>query len=124
MTSETPYAPAMSSYDAMREFKALSDKSFQAEMVEQFIQAIGIFPAGTLVELSSGEIGVVVAEYRTRRLRPRVLILLDANKKKLRQSKVIDLQECAGDPASGESLSIKKSLESDAYGIDISTVSI
>ena len=39
MTSTGPYAYAMSSYDAMREFKFFSDVLFQAEMIEQFIQA-------------------------------------------------------------------------------------
>ena len=124
ITSWRSYAKAIAPSDAIKLLFGMRDKDFQTELVEAFIQAIGIYPAGTLVELSSGEVGVVVAEYRTRRLRPRVMILLDANKKKLRQSKVIDLQECAGGLASAESLSIKKSLESDAYGIDISTVSI
>lgn len=124
ITSWRSYAKAIAPSDAIKLLYGTRDKDFQAELVEAFIQAIGIYPAGTLVELSSGEVGVVVAEYRTRRLRPRVMVLLDANKKKLRQCKVIDLQGCAGDLASAESLSIKRSLESDAYGIDISTVSI
>jgi HD-GYP domain-containing protein (c-di-GMP phosphodiesterase class II) len=124
ITSWRSYAKAIAPSDAIKLLFGMRDIDFQTELVEAFIQAIGIYPAGTLVELSSGEVGVVVAEYRTRRLRPRVMILLDANKKKLRQSKVIDLQECAGGLASAGSLSIKKSLESDAYGIDISTVSI
>jgi len=97
------------------------DEDFQAELVEAFIQAIGIYPAGTLVELSSGEVGVVVAEYRTRRLRPKVMLLLDADKRRLATAKVIDLQEIAS--ASGAGIvTIKKSLEPDAYGIDLASV--
>ena len=91
MTRDRPYAKAMSSYDAMREFKAQSDVLFQAEMVEQFIQAIGIFPPGTLVELNTGEVGVVLKEQQAARLQPEIAIILGAEKEKLEDIKVLDL---------------------------------
>ena len=97
LTSNRHYAKAVSPSDAIKLLYEARDEDFQAELVESFIQAIGIYPAGTLVELSSGEVGVVVAEYRTRRLRPKVMLLLDANKNKLRNIKVIDLQETTDD---------------------------
>lgn len=121
LTSNRTYAKAVAPSDAIKLLYEARDEDFQAELVESFIQAIGIYPAGTLVELSSGEVGVVVAEYRTRRLRPKVMLLLDANKKQLRMSRVVDLQEQAG--ASGQpALSIKTSLEPEAYGIDLTRV--
>jgi HD-GYP domain-containing protein (c-di-GMP phosphodiesterase class II) len=119
MTSKRNYAKAVSPSDAIKLLYQARDEDFQAELVEAFIQAIGIYPAGTLVELSTGEVGVVVAEYRTRRLRPKVMLLLDANKNQLPRSKLIDLQESS---AQASSLSIKKSLEPEAYGIDLTTV--
>ncbi|MCB1690591.1 MAG: HD-GYP domain-containing protein [Halioglobus sp.] len=121
VTSNRSYAKAISPSDAIKLLYDLRDQDFQAELVEAFIQAIGIYPAGTLVELSSGEVGVVVAEYRTRRLRPKVLLLLDAHKNRLPAARVIDLQEVS--PGTGaQSLSIRKSLEPHAYGIDLSEV--
>ncbi|HEY6130526.1 MAG TPA: HD-GYP domain-containing protein, partial [Halioglobus sp.] len=122
MTSYRMYAPAISPSHAIKLLYNARDEDFQAELVESFIQAIGIYPAGTLVELSSGEVGVVVAEYRTRRLRPKVMLLLDANKNKLPTSRMIDLQE-ESDVAGAALLSIKKSLEPQAYGIDLSAIS-
>lgn len=123
MTSHRSYATAVSPSDAIKLLYRARDEEFQAELVEAFIQAIGIYPAGTLVELSSGEVGVVVAEYRTRRLRPKVMILLDADKRHLRKSKLVDLQQ-EMDPTGQPSLTISRSLEPDAYGIDLSQVSI
>jgi HD-GYP domain-containing protein (c-di-GMP phosphodiesterase class II) len=123
MTSQRVYARATSPSDAIKLLYAARDEDFQAELVEGFIQAIGIYPAGTLVELSTGEVGVVVAEYRTRRLRPKVMVLLDANKNALNKAKMIDLQEEGAD-STVPSLSIKKSLEPDAYGIDLTRVSL
>ncbi len=123
LTTKRHYAKAVSPSDAIKLLYEAREEDFQAELVESFIQAIGIYPAGTLVELSSGEVGVVVAEYRTRRLRPKVMLLLDANKNKLATSKLIDLQETT-DGSGAPSLSIKKSLEPEAYGIDLSVVKL
>jgi HD-GYP domain-containing protein (c-di-GMP phosphodiesterase class II) len=96
MTSKRPYAPAMSSFDAMREFTALADKHFQAEMVEQFIQAVGIFPAGTLVELNTGEVGVVLKEHQSTRLQPEIAVILDAEKKAVADFETVDLRNKDG----------------------------
>ncbi len=118
MTSERPYAPATSTYNAMREFKSLSDKSFQSEMVEQFIQAIGIFPSGTLVELNTGEVGVVIKEYSFQRLRPEVALILDSNKEPLSEIKVIDLHGNDDDSAAAPQVWIARGVEPGAYDID------
>ena len=115
MTSDRPYASAISSYDAMRELKSLSDKQFQAEMVEQFIQAIGIFPAGTLVELNTGEVGVVLKEHQSDRLRPELAIILDSDKQPLQDFEVIDLQKPEGPT---RTVWIERGLEPGAYDID------
>jgi HD-GYP domain-containing protein (c-di-GMP phosphodiesterase class II) len=123
VTSARSYAEATSPSDAIKMLYKSRDEEFQAELVEAFIQAVGIYPAGTLVELSSGEVGVVVAEYRTRRLRPKVMIILDSQKRTLPRSKVVDLQEVASREGR-ENLSIKRSLEPEAYGIDLSQIAI
>lgn len=122
VTSNRSHAKARSPSDAIKLLYGARDSEFQAELVEAFIQAVGIYPAGTLIELSSGEVGVVVAEYRTRRLRPKVMLLLDANKRELRENKVIDLQE---DPAEEvQSLRIIRSLEPGAYDLDLSAIAV
>lgn len=123
ITSKRSYAQPISPSDAIRMLYKSRDAEFQAELVEAFIQAIGIYPAGTLVELSSGEVGVVVAEYRSRRLRPKVMLLLDASKAPLPTSRIVDLQQTAPNE-SAASLSISKSLEPDAYGIDLTRIAM
>ncbi|MGI9308664.1 MAG: HD-GYP domain-containing protein, partial [Gammaproteobacteria bacterium] len=59
MTSSQPHSPAKSAYQAIRELNSLVGTQFQAELVEQFVQALGMFPTGTIVELNTGEVGVV-----------------------------------------------------------------
>jgi hypothetical protein len=99
------------------------DREFQAELVEEFIQAVGIYPAGSLVELSSGEVAVVIAEYRTRRLHPKVMVVLDAQKEPISTPRVIDLagQDHGGE---GDTVDIVASLEPEAYGIDMTAIQL
>ena len=119
MSIDRPYAAAKSSYDAMREFRSLADKSFQAELVEQFIKAVGIFPAGTLVELNTGEVGVVLKEHRASRLRPEVAIILDTNKRKLEDFRVIDLDDQPEETTNPDSLWIERGIEPGTYDINL-----
>ncbi len=116
ITSARPYVKALSPSAAVQKMYAWRDIDFQAELVEEFIQAVGLYPAGTLVELSSGEVAVVFAGYRTRRLRPQVLLVLDAAKRRLPEPRLLDLSEHT-QTADGRPLNIAASLEPGAYGI-------
>ena len=89
--------------------------------MEEFIQAVGIYPAGTLVELSNGEVGVVMASDSRRRLRPRIMVLLDADKNELSSPRAVDLSSNGGDNG-GAHVEILDSLEPNAHGIDLSRV--
>ncbi len=123
ITSQRPYAPAISPSNAVKKLYAWRDIDFQADLVEEFIQAIGIYPAGTLVELSNGEVGVVLAEYRTRRLRPDLLLLLDRAKRPLTNPRRLELRSVLRDD-DGEPLEIATSLEPGAFGIAPEALSI
>ena len=123
ITSQRPYAVPISPSNAVKKLYAWRDIDFHADLVEEFIQAIGIYPAGTLVELNSGEVGVVLAGYRTRRLRPKVLLLLDREKAPAANSRVVDLGK--GEQGSdGRALEIATSLEPGAFGLAPEALSI
>lgn len=119
MISHRTYAKAMSAYDAVRELKRLGDSTFSTELVELFIQAVGVFPTGTLVELNTGEVGVVTAQNRYRRLRPEVMLILDAKKKVREEFLTVDLLTCDGNAGrSDPAVWISHGLERGAFGID------
>ena len=67
MISARPYAAARSSYQAVQEIHGLADSAFQPELVEYFIKAIGVFPVGSIIELNTGEVGVVVSQTENNR---------------------------------------------------------
>ncbi|MCB1683723.1 MAG: HD-GYP domain-containing protein [Pseudomonadales bacterium] len=118
MISERPYAQAMSSYAAVQELQRQADVLYQKELVEHFIQAIGVFPVGAIVELNTGEVGVVMAQDSNRRLKPKVILILDGDKKARSHLVVVDLAVQERDENSPLSWWITKELPSNAYGID------
>ena len=123
VTSNRNHQQAISPSAAIKLLYQSRNIEFQAELVEVFIQAVGVYPAGTIVELSTGEVGVVVSEYRTRRLKPRVVLLLDADKNRLPEPQTVDLYSVAEEEAE-QQVSIAKSLEPNAYGIDLGQLDI
>jgi len=118
MTSHRPWTTARSPYDAIRELNTLANVQFQKEMVEQFVQAMGMFPTGSVVEMNTGEIGIVVEQNRIRRLRPKVLLVLDADKQPLREYRSVDLRKCPGDQGARNACWILRGHESGAFGLD------
>lgn len=117
MTSKRPYATAMSPHQAVAELYEYRDRKFQGELVEQFIQTCGIYPTGSLVELTDGRVGVVTAVHSLRRLRPTVMLLLGNDKQPLPKFFSVDLSEVELNEA-GEPLNVKNSLPLGAFGID------
>jgi HD-GYP domain-containing protein (c-di-GMP phosphodiesterase class II) len=91
MTSPRTYAPPLTAYQAMRELYRQAGTHYQESLVDKFVQAVGIFPVGAMVELSGGEIAVVVRHNQHRRLEPCVLVLTDGNRNRLNSPLEIDL---------------------------------
>ena len=119
MITARSYAKPKSAYDAVRELKRLGGIAFPAELIELFIQAVGVFPNGTLVELNTGEVGVVIGQNRYRRLRPQVTLILDAQKQAREDFTTVDLLTCDENSGKAEpSLWITQGLERGAYGIE------
>jgi HD-GYP domain-containing protein (c-di-GMP phosphodiesterase class II) len=118
MITSRPYASTQSSYGALRQLRSLAGSQFQPELVDQFTQAIGMFPTGTLVLLNTGEVAVVTAQSRVRRLRPEIMIILDAEKRPLDDYRVLDLNQVSATADDQASLWIEQGLEPGAYGVD------
>ena len=96
LTSIRPYAEPISPYSAMQQLQGWADTYFNAGLVELFIQAIGIFPVGTLVELSTGELAVVLEHSGPRRLKPKVLVVSAPDKTPREIPFVLDLLQGEG----------------------------
>lgn len=115
--SDRPFASPISPHDAVKKLYEWRNLDFQSELVEQFIQVVGIYPVGTIVELSDGRVGVIISQNRVWRLRPQIMMLLDENKEPLMEFVTTNLFTETED-ASGNALDILRSVEPGLYGID------
>ncbi|MCW8195332.1 DUF3391 domain-containing protein [Proteobacteria bacterium 005FR1] len=124
-----PIAPSK----AVARLYELRNTEFQEELVVEFIRAIGLYPTGTLVELSTGEVAVVVEQNFERRLKPKVMLVLDAVKSPLNKPVLLDLAEDERrkqaliekgkrTPAEIEKIEIARDLEPGSYGLDIARI--
>jgi HD-GYP domain-containing protein (c-di-GMP phosphodiesterase class II) len=91
LVSERPYHASVPPQAALKQIYAWRDRQFPAELAERFIQCMGIYPIGSLVELSSGDIGVVVTVNRVQRLKPRVALVLRSNYQPYPHGQIVDL---------------------------------
>ena len=124
-----PIAPSK----AVSRLYELRNIQFQEELVVEFIRAIGLYPTGTLVELNSGEVGVVVEQNFERRLKPKVMLVLDSVKATLPSPRLVDLAEDdrrkqalidSGKKAANkvEKLEIARDLEPGTFNVDVAKV--
>ncbi len=117
MTRQRSYQPAISSQKALEDLIRMRGSKFREPVVDQFVQCIGLYPIGTLVELNSGEVAVVIQQNQIRRLKPRVLVVLGPDKSIERRPRTLDLlmEPTFG---TGEAYRIVHSLPNNAYGIN------
>ena len=60
MISHRPYSEPQSQHKVLQQMYNWRNKLFQDELVEQFLQCLGVYPTGSLVELNTGEVAIVV----------------------------------------------------------------
>lgn len=91
MTRERFFCETSSPTKALAKLYSWRSKLFDAELVEQFIQALGVYPPGCVVELEGGQIAVVTAINPDNRTRPVIRILLGHDQSMLTNQPELDL---------------------------------
>jgi HD-GYP domain-containing protein (c-di-GMP phosphodiesterase class II) len=128
--AEQPVAPSK----AVSLLYDMRGVEFQEDLVVQFIQSIGLYPAGTLVELTTGDIGVVVEQHPKSRLTPQVAVPSQAGGDLRDNFILVDLKEQEAarrllvehgrDHATTlERVAIARDLEPTGYDVDVSAIS-
>lgn len=118
MTTETPYSQPMAAYDAARTLNEMRGKQFAAEVVEQFILTMGMFPVASIVELNDGSVAVVLEQNQANVLRPKVMSMLDGNREPLAKPKIVEMRDLPVDVTHSSALWIVQGHEHGAFGID------
>lgn len=112
-----PGSEALTPVEAISNLYNERGNLFQTEMVEAFIQAIGIYPTGSLVKLTNSAVGVVMEQPQNSRLRPKIAVVKDGMDIKLDKPQVLNLADGPTDRF-GMPLQIERSLRSAAIDID------
>lgn len=116
ITSDRSYHAAMEPVEAIRKLREWSEQHFNADLADHFICCVGIYPAGTLVKLESGLLGVVSEHNPADLTRPVVQIIYDSIRQCHVTPHTIDLAEQSADRVTGYE-SAKK------WGIDPAEIS-
>jgi len=116
MSRKTTYRDAIAPHKILQELYKWRNKHYQAELVEQFLQCVGVYPTGSLVELTTGEVGIVVEQNMHERLEPTICMLLDENKDPWQSNSIIHLSKNRVE-IKGVRRKILHALKSGSYGI-------
>lgn len=116
MTNKQPYRQAISPSNALQELYAQRGTQFDEDLVIRFIDAIGIFPPGSIVEMLNKEVGIVLSN-TSDKLRPRVIMILDAIGEPTTQ-RIVDLSQMDVD-SQGDVYQIKTTHSDGSYGINV-----
>ena len=117
ITSHKSYAKGVYHQQALDEIHTLSGKQFSEQLVDQFVQFMGMYPVSSLVAMNTGEVGVVIQQNQVRRLLPRIMLLLDPTKNRYEAPIMVNLLNNPTTPT-GETYRISRSLPPDSYGLN------
>lgn len=102
ITSNRSYKDAWEPADAIRKMAEWKTGHFDETVFNAFVKTVGIYPAGTLVKLQSGRLGVVTDQSAKSLLTPKVKIFFSSNAKAPIPMKIVDLAQSQENIASIE----------------------
>jgi putative nucleotidyltransferase with HDIG domain len=114
MRAQRVYQPAHPTDRILAVLQKNDGTQFDKNLVRRFVQLVGIYPAGNLVRLYSGELAVVLEVHAPDPYRPRVRILLDKDGRMLERPRDVNLF----DAPEGEPNAVKSPVDPADVGID------
>lgn len=121
ITSHRVYGDAEPADQAVRIIYRGAAEEFGRELVQAFIRCIGVYPVGSLVELDSGALGVVISSSPESRLRPVLLMVRTPEGEDYAKRLVLNLAALDRD-GRGEQLSVRRVVGGEDFGIDVTAI--
>lgn len=91
ITADRVYKAGMPSQKALKILMGDSPKMYDLELVQKFVKCVGIYPVGSLVQLSNEHIGMVTKQNESSPLKPRVKVFYSARNSNYLPIKNVDL---------------------------------
>jgi putative nucleotidyltransferase with HDIG domain len=117
MISDRCYRKGMAPSKALNQLYKGQGELYDLELVKQFIQMVGIYPVGSLVELSNGQVGVVLSVNENSKLEPVIELVTNSQRKRIKP-KAIDLTKHPKDE-NGQPLRILHTLADNEVEFDL-----
>ncbi|MAM87624.1 HD-GYP domain-containing protein [Allohahella sp. A8] len=118
ITSNRSYSRGRASMEALDIIYRFRGTQFDDELAKEFIKMIGIYPPGSIVELHTGEVGIVVMQNPKSKLKPKIVVVLDAQKRKLEQKILLDLLKEPKD-STGKIYTINREIPDGSFGVKL-----
>jgi putative nucleotidyltransferase with HDIG domain len=116
MRSQRSYQQAFPTDRILAVYRRAGDTHFDPNLVRRFVQLLGIYPPGTLVQLQSGGIAVVTRVHAPDPYRPRVRMLFNADRSPVEG--VVERNLWAAPDEHEQRDAIVAPLDPQAFGID------
>ncbi|MGZ8214960.1 MAG: HD-GYP domain-containing protein [Methylosarcina sp.] len=117
ITSDRVYNEGRCHLEAINILNKACGNHLDSGLTYKFIECLGIYPPGSVIEMKNGEIGIVVEVNPKHKIKPRIILLLDEDKQP-RPERLVDLSKLELD-ASGQGYGIKNIVRARDYGIDL-----
>ncbi|MCV2884814.1 HD-GYP domain-containing protein [Aestuariibacter sp. AA17] len=91
MTRDRPYRKALSPTKALQEM--LVDDAYDRQLVQSFIQCLGVHPVGSLVKLDNDRLGIVIRANKKQPLKPTVITFYHVKSAHYSETKIYDLRK-------------------------------
>jgi putative nucleotidyltransferase with HDIG domain len=114
MRSQRAYQQAFPTDRILAVLQRNDGTQFDQNLVRRFAQLVGIYPAGNLVRLDTGEVAVVVRTYAPDPYRPRVRVIMTKDRVKLERPYDLNLWEAT----EGQPTTVQAPLDPAAYDVD------
>jgi putative nucleotidyltransferase with HDIG domain len=91
ITSTRAYKPGWDPSEAVRKMAEWAPSHFDAQLFQAFVKTVGIYPVGSLVQMASGRLGVVIDQCGGSLLTPKVRVFYSTRSQLRIAPEVIDL---------------------------------
>ncbi len=91
MINERPYRNSMIGYNAMKNLLNDNGRHFDPKILKVFLESMGIYPIGSIVQLNNSSIGRVIEIHAEAPLRPVLELMIDEHSNTLGEKELLDL---------------------------------
>jgi HD-GYP domain-containing protein (c-di-GMP phosphodiesterase class II) len=117
ISSDRVYKNGRTHLEAINILTKFSGDQLDSGLVIKFIESLGVYPPGNIVEMTNGEVAVVIETNQVKKLKPKITMLLDEDKKWVKP-RLVDLAKIDVD-ARGKIYGIRRIVRPEEYNVDV-----